>query len=265
MTSRILDRVFNEVCLDPRVSDGIFKMDEAPHMDALRDYFIRKGITKEAAIHVTNRMTEGKFPEKQAYNREGVLCTFPTPQHKARAIARGTHFEKNPVPQVQQQQDAAQEEPPQAPPGSKPEPGELPPDDDEDEKDTDKDEDDDDEGGGGGGSHGGGGGGGGDGSVFQGDKQLAIEPPRGEEKPESTPQPPQSTVPPAPRTPERVAAEKEISRQILSTDDTTLSNIGGPIGVNESKVNHQLRELYKKADEWGFDEAVKFLTPYVKP
>ena len=267
--SNVLDRVFNEVCLDERISDGIFKMDEAAHMDALRDYFLKRGIAREAAIHVTNRMVEGKYPERQAFNREGILVTFPTPQHKARAIARGTHFEKNPVPQVQQQRDAAkQEEPPQAPPGSKPEPGELPADDDA-EKDTDTDKDDDDDiGGHGGGSHGGGGsGGGGDGggSIFQGDKQLEVEPPRGEEQPDAPPQPPQPTVPPAPRTPQRVAAEKEINRQILSTDDTTLSNIGGPIGVNESKMHHQLRELYKKADEWGFDEAVKFLTPHVKP
>lgn len=96
--SNILDRVFAEVCLDKRITDGIFKMEEAVHMDALRDYFIRRGIAKEAAIHVTNRMIEGKYPLRQAYNKDGILCTFPTPQYKARAIARGTHFEKNPVP-----------------------------------------------------------------------------------------------------------------------------------------------------------------------
>ena len=127
MTPRILNRIFTEVCLDNRITDGIFRMDEQSHIDALRDYFLKKGITKEAAIHVTNRMVEGRFPEKQAYNRDGVLCTFPTPQHKARAIARGTHFEKNPVPQVHTPNE---EEPKQAPDGSKPEPGELPPDDD---------------------------------------------------------------------------------------------------------------------------------------
>lgn len=265
--SNILDRVFNEVCLDERVSDGVFKMEEASHMDALRDYFVKRGITKEAATHVTNRMVEGKFPERQAYNRDGILVTFPTPQHKSRAIARGTHFEKNPVPQVQQQRDAAKEEPKQAPPGSKPEPGEVPAD--EPEKD-DADDEDETGGGGGGGSHGGGGkGGGGTGdkepTIFQGDKQLEVEPTRAQDVPEPPPQPAAPAVPPAPQTPLRVAAEKEVVRRILSTDDTTLSNIGGPLNVNEDLQRHQLRELYKKADEWGFREAVKFLTPYVKP
>lgn len=255
--SNILDRVFAEVCLDERITDGVFKMEEATHMDALRDYFVKKGVTKEAAISVTNRMVEGRFPERQAYNKDGILVTFPTPQHKARAIARGTHFEKNPVPQVHKPHE---EEPKKAPPGSKPEPGELPPDDD-DEKDHDKDEDDDEEGGGGG-SHGGGK----EPTIFQGDKQLAVEPPRGDEKPEPPPQPPSPTVPPVPRTPERVAAEKEITRQILATDDTALTNVANPVSskLTESAL-HELRELYKKADELGLREAVKFLTPYVKP
>jgi hypothetical protein len=255
--SNILDRVFNEVCLDERVTDGIFKMDDATHMDALREYFVKKGVTREAAIAVTNRMVEGKYPERQAYNKDGILVTFPTPQHKARAIARGTHFEKNPVPQVQQAK-AEEPEPKKAPPGSKPEPGELPPDEDDDEKDDKDDEEDDEKGGGG--SHGGGK----EPTIFQGDKQLAVEPPRGEEIPEPPPQPPAPTIPPAPHTPQRAAAEKEIARQILSTDDTTLSNVSNPVNVSE-ETRRQLQELFKKADEMGYREAIKFLSHYVKP
>jgi hypothetical protein len=49
----------------------------------------------------------------------------------------------------------------------------------------------------------------------------------------------------------------------MNTDDTVLSNVAGPI--NEKILNHQLNELYKKADELGFKEAITFLTPYVKP
>ncbi len=259
MVSRILDRVFADVSLDPRITDGIFKMEEATHMDALRDYFLKKGVQREAAISVTNRMVEGKYPERQAYNRDGILVTFPTPQHKARAIARGTHFEKNPVPQVQQQRDAEkEEEPKQAPPGSKPEPGELPPEEEpEDEKDKDEDEDDEDE------PKGGGGGRGGGETVFQGDKQLRVEPPRGQEQPEPPPAPPSPTVPPAPRTPQRIAAEKDVVMQIIGTDDSKLSNVADPI--NESIMQHQLLELHKKCDEWGFYEAIKIISPYIKP
>lgn len=251
--SNVLDRVFNDVCLDERITDGVFRMEETSHMDALRDYFLKKGVTREAAVHVTNRMVEGRFPERQAYNKDGILVTFPTPQHKARAIARGTHFEKNPHPQVYKPET---EEPKQAPPGSKPEPGELPPDDDDDDKHG-KDDDDDDDDIGGGGSHGGRK----EPTIFQGDKQLAVEPPRGD-TPEQPPQPPSPTIPPAPRTPQRVAAEKEVVRQILATDDAGLSNPAIPV---TSVVKEQLQELFKKADELGLREAVKFLSHYVKP
>lgn len=249
MTSRILDRVFNEVCLDNRISDGIFRLDNQGHMDALREYFMQKGIVREAAVNVTNRMVEGRFPERQAYNKDGILCTFPTPQHKARAIARGTHFEQNPVPQANRPD---KKEPKHAPPGSKPEPGELPPDDDnKDDNDHKKDDDD------------------GDRekepTIFQGDKQLDVEPLRGEEQPEPPPMPPSPTVPSAPRTPQRVAAEKEVVRQIFTTDGMTLSNVSNPLGKVNEETRCQLQELFKKADELGYREAVNFLSHYVKP
>jgi hypothetical protein len=250
-------------------------------MNALRDYFLKRGITKEAAIHVTNRMVEGKFPERQAYNKDGILVTFPTPKHKANAISRGTHFEKNPSPQNSSSQNSTPDQSEKvktAPPGSKPEPGEVPskepsskisdeePDEPEEPKDGSSDEDDNDEtddgkslpkssfsssdkvGGG----------------ENTSDKKLEIEPPRGDEKPEPMAAPSSPVEPPAPRTPERIAAEKEVAQQIFKTDDTVLTNVANPLNINESALNHQLNELYKKSYEWGYKEAVTFLTPYIK-
>ena len=54
------------------------------------------GLALNDVLHVHNRIIEGRYPERQAYNKDGLLVTFPTPQHKAKAIARGTHFEKDP-------------------------------------------------------------------------------------------------------------------------------------------------------------------------
>ena len=244
--SRIIDNVFAEVCLDERISDGIFRLEEENHMNALRDYFIKRGITKEDAIHVTNRMVEGKFPERQAFNADGILCTFPTPKHKAAAIKRGTHFEENPAPQNTTPPRA---EPKKEPVGKK---DIAPPEEDEDEDDS-GDETPLPKSGGNlfGGSD--------NPKISQGEKELEIEPPRGDNKPEPIPAPPSVTI--APRTPERVAAEKEVAKQIINTDDTALSKIEPPL----SEVCHkQLSELYKKADEMGLKEAVTFLTRFVK-
>jgi hypothetical protein len=248
--SQITDNVFAEVCLDERIADGIFKMEEEQHMNALRDYFIKRGITKEAAIHVTNRMTEGKYPDRQAYRAEdGILVTWPSAQHMAKAFKEnpGKYVKENPKPSV----------PPEEP-AKEPIKRELPKKDEEPIKDKDdNDEDDEDDeslpkssGGnifGGGGS----------------DKEsgLEIEPPHGEEKVKSPPIPTSPTIASAPRTPERIAAEKEVAMQIINTDDHALTKIEPPI----SEICHQqLNELYKRADALGYKEAVTFLTRYVK-
>lgn len=251
--SNIVDKVFAEVCLDERIKDGIFRLEEEEHMNALRDFFVKRGIAQEAAINVTNRMVEGRFPERQAYNKDGILVTFPTPQHKQRAIQRGTHFEKNPAPQnTTPPKEEPKKELPPSPPKEKDVPqgdvpqGDVPPANPPKEvpKDPEVSLDK---------------------KVTQGEKELSVEPPRGSEKPEPPPAPQPSTPPDAPRTPERIAAEKEVVKQILATDDTALS----PVGVNEQLnpvlFQHQLNEIYKKCDEWGFYEMKKFLTPHMKP
>jgi hypothetical protein len=42
-------------------------------------------------------LEKGQYPERQAFNQKGILVTFPTPEYKADAIKRGTHFEKDPT------------------------------------------------------------------------------------------------------------------------------------------------------------------------
>lgn len=242
--SNIVDRVFAEVCLDERITGGIFKLEEEAHMNALRDYFLKRGITHEAAVNVTNRMVEGRFPKRQAYNKDGILVTFPTPQHKAKAIQRGTHFEKNPAPQnTTPPKEAPKKDlaPKEIPPQSEPAP----------EKDVPSANKEDDENGGI------------VNKVFQGNAELEVEPPRGIETPEPLPIPKSPTPPPAPRTPERIAAEKEVAKQIIGTDDTKISPIA-PQKLNEEKFQHQLNSIYQKCNEWGFREFQEFLRPHFK-
>lgn len=93
----IIDKILAEVCLDERVSDGVFDMSNADHMQALFEQLTDNfGFNLEDSKNIHNKMIEGKYPERQAYNKDGLLVTFPTPEHKQRAIRRGTHFEKDP-------------------------------------------------------------------------------------------------------------------------------------------------------------------------
>ena len=97
MKHSIFEKVLSQVSLDPRISDGTFRIEEDVHMEVLREYFIKKGIEESSVIEFSNKVLEGKYPERQAYNAKGILVTFPTPEYKADAIKRGTHFEENPV------------------------------------------------------------------------------------------------------------------------------------------------------------------------
>jgi hypothetical protein len=97
MNRRILDKILNEVSLDERVKNGVFSIEENDHMDALREYLGKRGMDEESIREFSNRVLEGKYPERQAYNAKGILVTFPTPEYKADAIKAGTHFEKDPT------------------------------------------------------------------------------------------------------------------------------------------------------------------------
>ena len=246
--SSIVDNVFSEVCLDERITDGIFRMEEEAHMDALRDHFVKRGIPRDAAIRVTNRMMEGKFPDRQAWRKEdGILVTWPSPKHKAKAMQEnpGKYVDKDPMPDMHRAAEPAKEkepigrQPPEAEPKETPEKGletepkkvgnvfgggETPP-------------------------------------VTQNGQQLAVEPPTGTQPP--VPQSPVAT--PVPRTPQRVAAEKAVVQQMFASDDNSMSNFDPSITENSEVLRHQLREVYKKCEAWGFQEAVTFLTKYVKP
>jgi len=99
-----LQDLLEQVCLDPRISDGIFSLEKDVHLNILQEYLQQNGLSYEQTVLLRNCILEGKYPERQAYNVNGLLVTFPTAEYKQKAIARGTHFEENPK---KDQQDAS--------------------------------------------------------------------------------------------------------------------------------------------------------------
>ena len=96
--TKLLEKILNNVSLDERVSDGIFDVCNPSHMDVMREYLTARGIDDASASEFCKLVTEkGRFPEKQAYNKNGILTTFPSAAYKARAISKGTHFEQDPT------------------------------------------------------------------------------------------------------------------------------------------------------------------------
>lgn len=92
-----VSELLSELCLDRRVDDGIFDIFNNDHMEVLREKLSEMGIPKTEVVELANKVIEGKYPERQAYNSKGILVTFPNPEYKQRAIKRGTHFEEDPT------------------------------------------------------------------------------------------------------------------------------------------------------------------------
>ena len=98
LRDRIIEKVLKEVSVDSRLTDGIFDIQNNQHIGYLCEYLIGKGIDVDIVYEfVQPLMEKGKYPDRQAYNRKGILVTFPTPEYKKEAIAAGTHFEDDPT------------------------------------------------------------------------------------------------------------------------------------------------------------------------
>jgi len=98
LKDRIIEKVLNDVFVDPRISDGIFDIKNNEHVGYLCEYLINKDIEPEIVYEFCDLLLEkGKYPRRQAYNANGILVTFPTPEYKTRAIRAGTHFENDPT------------------------------------------------------------------------------------------------------------------------------------------------------------------------
>jgi len=92
----LIEKILSDVSLDPKVKNGMFSVENNDHMDVLRSYLVKRGLNECDVIEFCNRVVEGKYPERQAFNTNGILVTFPTPEYKQRALQRGTHFEEDP-------------------------------------------------------------------------------------------------------------------------------------------------------------------------
>lgn len=113
-----IDTVLSDVCADHRVKNGSFDLANPKHLDVLREYVVDY-TDDEFAEELFNEMKrvvdgylsivesaemfkhmgivdEGNYPERQAYNENGVLVTFPDAESKKAAIERGSHFENPP-------------------------------------------------------------------------------------------------------------------------------------------------------------------------
>lgn len=89
--------VLNDVCCDNRIKNGTIDLKNPDHVFVLQEYLEKYGYDIDLVVERTAMLFEkGRFPERQAYNADGILVTFPNKQYRDRAVRKGTHFAENP-------------------------------------------------------------------------------------------------------------------------------------------------------------------------
>lgn len=89
--------IINDICCDARIKDGIFDFQNQEHVFVLQEYLEKAGCDVNYVVEKTANLFEaGRFPERQAYNKDGILVTFPSKEYRDRAVNKGTHFAENP-------------------------------------------------------------------------------------------------------------------------------------------------------------------------
>lgn len=89
--------LINDICCDGRIKDGIFDFENQEHVFVLQEYLEKVGYDVNFVVDKTAKLFEaGRFPDRQAYNKDGILVTFPSKEYRDRAVNKGTHFAENP-------------------------------------------------------------------------------------------------------------------------------------------------------------------------
>lgn len=97
--SEILENLITECECDNRISTGIFDVYNTDHLVVLSEHMQKYGISEstiESAIE-SMALGEGKYPERQAFNKEGWLVTFPSKEYRDAALKKGTHSVSDPT------------------------------------------------------------------------------------------------------------------------------------------------------------------------
>jgi len=96
-----VESIINDICCDNRIKNGVFEINNPDHVFILQEYLEKLGLDIETVTEKTAKLFEaGRFPERQAYNKNGILVTFPTKEYRNRAVNKGTHFAENPKKSV---------------------------------------------------------------------------------------------------------------------------------------------------------------------
>lgn len=99
MISNLIEEVLSESALDARIHDGLVDLTNADHLEVIHEVLESKGMDEASieALFESMITQEGKHPDRQAYNKDGWLVTFPSKEYRDKAIKKGTHSISDPT------------------------------------------------------------------------------------------------------------------------------------------------------------------------
>lgn len=95
----LITEILLEMALDENIPSGIVDLTNFDHVELLALNLFDRGATQQMVAEVVNKIAirDGQFPDRQAYNKDGWLVTFPSAEYKQNAIKKGTHFNSDPT------------------------------------------------------------------------------------------------------------------------------------------------------------------------
>jgi hypothetical protein len=97
-TEQFILGIISEAALDSRIPDGIVDLKNVEHVQVIAEVMYDSGINEQTINEFVQRFVdEGKYPERQAYNKEGWLVTFPSKEYRDAALKKHTHFVTDPT------------------------------------------------------------------------------------------------------------------------------------------------------------------------
>ena len=96
---KFIEDIIMEISLDSRIDEGIFDIYNPDHLEIMGEHMNARGLDKSLIQEIMEKViqTEGKYPERQAYNKDGWLVTFPSTEYRDAAVKKGTHSISDPT------------------------------------------------------------------------------------------------------------------------------------------------------------------------
>lgn len=95
---KIISDIISEAALDHRIPDGVIDLYNTDHVQVIAEKMYDAGADENSVNEFIDRfVSEGKHPDRQAYNKDGWLVTFPSKEYRDAAIKRGTHSASDPT------------------------------------------------------------------------------------------------------------------------------------------------------------------------